>query len=276
MRAAVIQECQAQPCDFAVLSRWLEDSCQVGEGLYPGHPLEVKVLITMINMLLMYVDDVLSRKPAALRAIQQAVVQRTPQTDRNIEFLVGVLLPRVWEFYDPLAATAIVNSVYEFFLGTGLETLTNGMALHPAAATYPEYVRLKSGAPAAYAFLCFPAAANPDPRAYIQSIPELCSLVNRVNDVLSFYKEELAGDTDNFVHMRMETAGMDALTALAVTADETVAATESVLETLEGNTGATAAVHDFVVGYLLFHSVPARYRLRELLTEDGECLSEWS
>ncbi|KAJ7122260.1 isoprenoid synthase domain-containing protein [Mycena epipterygia] len=72
---------------------------------------------------------------------------------------------------------------------------------------FPHYLRRKSGAAEAYAAgifkankeQCFPLTK------YIRVLPDLAFFIEVMNDVLSFHKEELAGETHNFIHFRTRT-----------------------------------------------------------------------
>ncbi|KAK7046474.1 terpenoid synthase [Favolaschia claudopus] len=68
----------------------------------------------------------------------------------------------------------------------------------------PHYLRSKSAVSEAYAACIF----KPDNQQnlpltkYMKAIPDIVFFIEATNDILSFYKEELAGETYNLIHLR--------------------------------------------------------------------------
>jgi hypothetical protein len=266
LQAAVVEEIHALQIEMATVEHWLCWACQVAEGFYPDHPLDLKVLIVICNLVIFYIDDVLARDPASLQSFQRNLVAGRPQADPILECLAKKLIPRMWDYFDAFAADAIAIGFCEFINGTVMEGLTKMLALHPSARNFPEYVRLKSGAPAQYAYWLFPRQRHPDMGAYAQAIPDLLAFINRVNDILSFYKEELAGEEDNFVHMRAKISGKSVICTLEDICDETIQLIDNISATL-ADESAHSVFQDYIAGYLRFHMSTTRYRLEELMTE---------
>jgi hypothetical protein len=71
--------------------------------------------------------------------------------------------------YHPIGANVSVSALVDFASACYLETMTEGMKISPAAAHYPDYVRLKSGVADFYAFGIWPAAQFPDITVYVQA-----------------------------------------------------------------------------------------------------------
>ncbi|KAI5862449.1 hypothetical protein GGS23DRAFT_572416 [Durotheca rogersii] len=89
------------------------------------------------------------------------------------------------------------------------------------------------------------------------------------SDVLSFYKEQLYGETANQVTLISKCRGIDAGAALKELADKTTAAHLRALRTLTPNSEALEAYKSFSQGYVGFHTGAKRYRLEELGMGDG-------
>ncbi|KAJ7176336.1 isoprenoid synthase domain-containing protein [Mycena crocata] len=72
------------------------------------------------------------------------------------------------------------------------------------AGSFPHYLRSKSGIAEAYAAGIFKATTeqNFPLKKYIRVLPDLTFYIEVVNDIMSFHKEELAGETHNLVHLR--------------------------------------------------------------------------
>ena len=96
------------------------------------------------------------------------------------------------------------------------------------------------------------------------SIP-ICGSHTTHSDILSFYKEELAGEEHTLVHMRARTSGKDVLTTVADLCVETEESVKRISQTLAPAPDTQAVFQGFMVRYLQFHTSTSRYRLRELL-----------
>jgi len=72
------------------------------------------------------------------------------------------------------------------------------------APKFPHYLRSKSGIAEAYAAGIFKATKeqNIPFTRYIRVLPDLTFFIEVINDILSFYKEELAGETYNLIQLR--------------------------------------------------------------------------
>ncbi|GJJ15707.1 hypothetical protein Clacol_009985 [Clathrus columnatus] len=267
LKAQVLKEIDELGIDVSSIQRWLTWACQVAEGFYPYHPMDLKVLITICNLAIFHIDDNLSKTPEILHAFQLNLLTGITQSDPILECLSKVLIPRMWKYYHPLAANAIAIGFYEFIQGTAMESLTKNMKHHPSAPEFPEYVRLKSGAPAQYAYWLFYHPARPDITPFVQAIPDFLAIINRVNDILSFYKEELAGEDDNFVHMRAKLAGKGVVAALDEICEETLLLIDCISDTLTDTPEHQIIFQEFIVRYLRFHTSTTRYRLKELMAE---------
>ena len=85
------------------------------------------------------------------------------------------------------------------------------------------------------------------------------------SDILSFYKEELAGEKISYIRDRASLTGKTVSQALQEVIDETVTASERVCLILEEG-DAWDAWDAFVMGYNLFHMMNPCYRLEEIVS----------
>ncbi|KAK6992657.1 terpenoid synthase [Favolaschia claudopus] len=83
-------------------------------------------------------------------------------------------------------------------------TLTRRTQEESLSSKFPHYLRSKSGIAEAYAAGVFKADKEQylPLTKYIKVIPDLTFYIEVINDVLSFYKEEIAGETYNLIHLR--------------------------------------------------------------------------
>ena len=84
------------------------------------------------------------------------------------------------------------------------------------------------------------------------------------SDILSFYKEELAGETVNRVHLIAKCKGVPQAQVLKDLVDDAVNAHHRVLDILRPHTIAYESYLAFSQGYIGFHAGHQRYRLNEL------------
>lgn len=89
-----------------------------------------------------------------------------------------------------------------------------------------------------------------------------------ISDVLSFYKEELAGEKHNFVTERGVATDQGAAGALLETVDGVVANVKNIRSVLEGTKDLEAA-EAAMEGYVLWHRLEKRYLLDEVLGLSG-------
>ena len=80
---------------------------------------------------------------------------------------------------------------------------------------------------------------------------------------MSFYKEEIVGETANFIHDRAIAEGMTASQALDATIDDTVQAVENIRRAVTDDKE-RAVLEGLVNNYVAFHYYTARYKLLEL------------
>lgn len=83
------------------------------------------------------------------------------------------------------------------------------------------------------------------------------------SDILSFYKEELAGETANFVHDRAIVTGQTVPAILSGLLQEVVASVDRARVLLKGQMEKDTWER-FIAGYVAFHFYSPRYRLIEL------------
>jgi len=97
----------------------------------------------------------------------------------------------------------------------------------------------------------------------------LISFSDIVNDILSFYKEELAGETVTYVHLlRAVRHKESALEVVHDFIDEAVGLSEEIGSLLAGD--AKEAWEHWKTGYITFHLCDSRYMLVDLCLIEGK------
>ncbi|KAF9556238.1 terpenoid synthase, partial [Agrocybe pediades] len=172
-----------------------------------------------------------------------------------------------YRLFEPIVANCIILSAMDFINGCMLEQVPNiqDMKLSDSASSWPYYLRSKTGSAHAYAFMIFPKEGGIDLSSYIQVIDDIALFINLANDVLSFYKEYLAGEQTNYIHNLAFVAQRTVSETLRDVVDETIRASLRVSKVLKNtDVRALAYWNRFVNGYLTFHFTETRYRLTEL------------
>lgn len=80
----------------------------------------------------------------------------------------------------------------------------------------------------------------------------------------SFYKEELGGDTRNYIHNRATCTGKPVLTVLEEVNKETIEAATRVKEVLKKRGIYAQSWDESVRGYMAMHTTNPRYKLKDL------------
>ena len=85
------------------------------------------------------------------------------------------------------------------------------------------------------------------------------------SDVLSFYKEELAGENGNYISNEASQRGENKISVFRDLAHDVALCISRIVNVLEGNRDAQAAFQSFIGGYVSFHtSFDSRYHLDDL------------
>jgi hypothetical protein len=203
-----------------------------------------------------------------------------------------------YRYFSPVAANFIVTSALNFVTATVLEGSTVPRVTRTAGGeNWPYYLRDKNGLAEAYALFTFPKALCPDISCYIEAIPDMSKYMVFTNDVFSyvfspsevielprldhlanerlvtsFYKEERAGEMDNYIHNRASYKGTSAFEVLKQVIDEDVDAHHRIRLVLEGKEPYAQAWQCHAMGYVTMYKTAARYKLSEM--DLGETLPD--
>jgi uncharacterized protein YbjQ (UPF0145 family) len=247
----------------------LKMACYAAVDFASTHPIDHQVLVAHSTIFFFHADDLLDSKPEALRNLQLNLSKGQPLGDPVLEWYVHEIFPTMWKKLHPTVASMSVTAVYDFINGIGIEALTTGQDVKPEAPQYPDWLRFKTGLAPMYSFLVVGCATDAQlPKGgldkYVHVIPDVIIFINIANDILSFYKEMLAGETGNYVDQRAQREQCDILTALKKVAEEGLEAAERIIAGLADAPEYQANFKAFATGYVHFHTATPRYRLRSL------------
>ncbi|KAK8058120.1 hypothetical protein PG994_008568 [Apiospora phragmitis] len=221
----------------------------------PRHPVDVQVYVVMYSWLGLLLDDSAAEHEDDLgrpAAADLHVLGRGPANfivTASLNFLNSNLL-QTGAAFRGIAATAAAN----------------GNAGNPnnSGRSWARYVREKDGGGDAVAYFTFPKAMYPNQEEYLECIPDLARYINLANDVLSFYKEERAGENDNFISQMAMYEDKDKIAVVEDLIEDVAQAVERIRATIKGKEPYTSAVEDHILGYVAFHKLSPRYQLAEV------------
>ncbi|KXN92966.1 hypothetical protein AN958_09080 [Leucoagaricus sp. SymC.cos] len=232
---------------------WFEDMCRqsaaMAELAYHEHPFEEQLQIASFTWFMLYIDDLCSKFPGSLQRFQHSILSNK-DSDHGVLTHFRAHLLDMYNFWDTAAANGIITAAMEFVNGCALEEMPElrNMTLSVSARSWPYFLRMKTGVAQAYAFMIFPRHSNPDISGFIQVIGDISLFIDLTNDILSFYKEDLAGETKNYVHNRACMNRQPVLDVLNNILYEALAAQARVTATLH-NTESVKQWSTFIKGY---------------------------
>ncbi|KAH9944603.1 isoprenoid synthase domain-containing protein [Amylocystis lapponica] len=226
--------------------------------------IETKLSIALFTVIILSLDDPEIMDSVASHEFHYKFCAGGLQNDPGLFGQLVKLLREMWEHYPRFSASAISSSALQFVNMTLLENETKNAVLSADARPFLEHRRTLSATAEAYTCFIWENAKFPDVTAFMQAIPDTMLYVGYVNDILSFYKEELAGETGNYIGDRASLSGKMPLEILQEVIDDTVAAVERIREIL-GEGPARDAWEGFAAGYISVHTMSPRYRLQEII-----------
>ena len=93
----------------------------------------------------------------------------------------------MYKFWNPIVANLITVSGLDLTTGRLLESDEDIINIPMSEATifWPSFLRRKTGGAEAYALMIFTHNRFPDMSAYIQTIDDMCLIINLINDIVS-------------------------------------------------------------------------------------------
>ncbi|KAI0926369.1 terpene cyclase, variant 2 [Taiwanofungus camphoratus] len=225
---------------------------------------EAKLQIVLYTAILAYLDDPAVFDSLGAGNFHRRLCAGSVQHDTNILGALATNMVEMFACFPRFSASSILTSALRFVNGSMIENTCGGALLSPHSLSFVKYRRELTGIAEAYAAFIWEKSKFPDVGVYIQALPYVMQYLAYANDVMSFYKEELVGEVDNYVHGRAAATGKPVPEAFRDTVDETVAASDRV-RTILGEGEARDVWDTFIKGYVYFHIISTRYRLHEIL-----------
>ncbi|KAF9258731.1 terpenoid synthase, partial [Marasmius fiardii PR-910] len=229
---------------------------------YSYHPRPNQIHMAIFTALVTALDDVFYDNHKNMGGFNERFVKGLAQNDPILDALTKIISD-TFKYYGLIQSNMFVTSSLDFM--TSLMLDLEMRKLTPMSRTksrFAAYLRSISGIQIAYAMLAFPK--DIDVRAYIQCLPQMTIYIGYMNDVLSFYKEELREEQDNFVTLLAKESGITKYETFQRIADDVAEADKIIMGGLAGDQIALECWKNFRRGYVRFHTSSSRYRLGEL------------
>ncbi|KAH6977833.1 isoprenoid synthase domain-containing protein [Fusarium venenatum] len=181
----------------------VSDTNATGQVCFPHHPVEVQTYIGIYSWLGLLLDDEAVTHPDDFEMFHQRFCAGEKQP---IPLLQGWadLMTLVFEHWDPLVANFIITASLNFLNANALQAREDFTHIErtKAGRSWAWFIREKDGVGEAYAWFTFPKALCGDKSRFMEVIPDLSMWIGLTNDILSFWKEEQAGEKHNYIHTR--------------------------------------------------------------------------
>ncbi|PIL25583.1 terpene synthase [Ganoderma sinense ZZ0214-1] len=265
LRKKITEELSTWPSDInpTAISKIIDGCCVFVETAYGHTTHEHRCFIAFYIAFCIYIDDLGERDLDAIKLFTSRLVKGETQPDPILRRLAEHL-GCVYDLWTPFGADAIIAGTLDAITATYLEFTTQEMVVKPSATRFPYYLRTRAGlGPPAIHFL-FMKDWRATPESYLQIIPDMEHWTLGTNDILSFYKEELAGERNNYVHLRASAEQSSAANVLRQLVEEVLESAAKIDALTSEDPELAALWKRYQQGYLEFSLKAQRYRLAEL------------
>jgi hypothetical protein len=239
----------------------------VAQQFYPLQTPELHRLTGLYAGYFFVLDDICVNE-SEMRHFRRNFVEKLPQ-GKPFEGCAN-LLRHLDADYLEFCSDKITSGLINHMSSTALEYETTGKFCHlRSSPRFPEYFRSMTGNPEGFVYLIVPRGicAGYDERMnlFVQAVPELIDFTNKVNDILSFYKESIVSTERNgYVYHRAEANQVPVLECLNGMVDEVHGNIRHIQTMLKGDPDLSEAVNAYIRGYIGFHVIEPRYKISEL------------
>ncbi|PPQ98167.1 hypothetical protein CVT26_003213 [Gymnopilus dilepis] len=273
MKSATYRALYSEFSTFNDNQKFFQATCTtataIAECSYMHNSPEVRLQIAKYSWCLVYIEDRAAELLPGLMKFQEGLF-RTRRQEHAILQIFQDNLTDMYKWWDPVAANCINVSALDFITGLLVEEdqVYRDMPISDAASSWPYALRRKTGSAEAYAYMLFPEDTCPKTKAHTQVIEDINIIINLMNDLLSYHKEALNGDTNNYIHLRARSAGKALPEVLQDIADELRAINARIVNVLQVTHPESVKTYKhFLMGYTDFHFCSPRYRLKDLELE---------
>jgi hypothetical protein len=256
-----------------LLEQTLHIAASLIELAFYGCTFEEKKNIALYNWFIIYIDDAVLCDPLPFVSFQYRFMKALPQLDPVLDAFSDVL-HAICASYPPLQSNLILSSTFEFVSVTCVEpqlSLTGSQTASKIsgsptknATRFPLFLRERTGLGLPGALMLFSPTQPVEFVDCFRALGDMTFWTAAVNDLLSFFKEQLAGETATYIHTRASAEGRSPVEVLSALTDELCAASRNITQALSADPVAAETWRMFEYGVVAWHLENDRYRLREL------------
>ncbi|KAL5480693.1 hypothetical protein ACEPAI_9633 [Sanghuangporus weigelae] len=222
----------------------------------------VRIYIALFTGFVTYLDDLFLSHIDAIREFVPRFVARQPQQLKVLDDFAALLL-ETSRFHNAVACNIILTSALDYVSSLLIQYDVLGVPMPTSATEYPVFFRRLSGIGNAYTAFIFPASMPV--HSWIFALPDIAYCVCTLNDIWSFYKEDLDGEAEeNLVWLTARNRNISVYESLCAIANATVDAHNRALSALASFQDAYETYCKWARGFYGFHFESKRYKLQDL------------
>lgn len=218
------------------------------------------------------VDDIGTEIKDDLKQFSVQLLANEPQKSKFLQCFVNWLKSNCNQLFGQYGGDIVIKSVLDFISVSYYEmeqenNVHSGSSYCPTSPSLALHIRTKSALPEAYSFFAFPEDRYPEkdylPK-YSPVIPDPMHFICYVNDIMSFWKEQLAGEKFNFIHISRNSQGVSLEQTLRTMCCETIDVMQRIRALASCEDQMLEDLENLMHGYILFHLGTPRYKLGRL------------
>ncbi|KAL0568086.1 hypothetical protein V5O48_013911 [Marasmius crinis-equi] len=248
---------------------WFEKYLSVGAIMgsigFSHLPYRARVHVATYTACVAVLDDVFQTDPERMGGFHERFIQGLPQGHPILEVFVKILLETP-KYYGRIQSALIITSSLDYVTSLSVDLEIPKMTDVSEFSSFAAYCRDLSGIGIAYAMFIF---TEDIPFAtYGPCVTHMKTYLNCMNDVLSFYKEELNGEEDNYASILAKGASITKYDAVQRLANDVAEADERIMKALYSHQAAIDSWKSVRAGFVTFHFSCPRYNLDEVFDEN--------
>ncbi|KAI0741289.1 terpenoid synthase [Daedaleopsis nitida] len=249
--------------DMQMKLKMIETSCSYAESTYSHTSPDHRYYIALYTACMLYAEDLGESDPDAVIQFARRLIRGERQVNPVFDRLAD-LLKDAHLYWTDVGADAIVTGTVDALSATSVEFATADMPVAAFATRYPYYLRTRAGGGPQYTHFMFMRSWRENVDSYLQILPEIEHWTLGTNDILSFYKEEIAGERGNYIHLRAAAEQVSPLEVLRRLTDEVLDTAFRIEQIVCDDAELAALWQGYLQRYLEFSIRTPRYRLAEL------------
>ncbi|KXN81471.1 Trichodiene synthase [Leucoagaricus sp. SymC.cos] len=261
------KDCYADAARRGIDIELISESLEAGIGLVDTsyHHLEhrsTQIFIAVWSGLMTHLDYQYEVYADGLKEFSTRFINQQPQLYPVLDQVVD-MSKEFKEHWGLLGANLLHGAQLDFLSSLVIDHSIRDIEIQNSGTLrFPQFTRRVSGIGRVYAFYAFPPDLGL--KDWIQVYPDLVDYICFVNDLLSFYMEELTGNSANCVSMGAKSKGITKIEALKQLADLAADSYCRGSKLLQSHPRALDAFRSFCAGYVGSHAIGTRYKLAEL------------